>query len=172
MATTGDGGVSWQVRSAATPAVGLPAPLPGYQITIRPLIVGLAFPDATHGWAAAGQSILATSDGGATWTSQDAGAALSGLSFSDATHGWAVGASGLVGAHSVILHTADGGQSWQTQYTGPYRAGGFPGFAAVDSVDADHAWVTGWVVCGSVIWATVDGGRHWRLQRPGARSAP
>ena len=50
--------------------------------------------------------ILATSDGGATWTVQDKSAtqpAFNGIAFSDATHGWAVS------FHSTIVATSTGG---------------------------------------------------------------
>ena len=62
------------------------------------------FVDVSHGWAAGyawndlGDDvgvILATVDGGDTWTAQSAGgaASLSGVCFVDAAHGWAVGSS-------------------------------------------------------------------------------
>ena len=69
---------------------------------------GLA--DAQHGWIVGeAGAIVATQDGGATWTEQASGVekTLFGVSFADARHGWAVGLDGL------ILRTNDGGQSWQ-----------------------------------------------------------
>jgi len=52
-----------------------------------------------------GAAILATTNGGATWSAQSSGstAGLSGVTFVDATHGWAVGTGG------VILATTTGG---------------------------------------------------------------
>ena len=49
--------------------------------------------------------ILATTDGGATWSAQSSGSSekLIGVAFPDATHGWAVGNNG------TILATATGG---------------------------------------------------------------
>jgi len=88
MATTVDGGATWQVCGTTTPAAGLPTPPFGH-VGVSPLIVGLAFPDATHGWAVAGHTILATTDGGDTWTGRTVSADLTGVSFPDTAHGWA-----------------------------------------------------------------------------------
>jgi photosystem II stability/assembly factor-like uncharacterized protein len=153
LATTTDGGVTWQVRSSITPAGGFP------------LLSVLAFPNASQGWAIGGQSIFATSDGGATWSSQTVNANLAGLSFPDATNGWAVGATG--GA-SVILHTTDGGQSWQSHELGKGLPSGFRGNEVVDFIDASHGWVTGassesrWVGH-PIVGRTTDGGADWRF---------
>ncbi|MEI6451548.1 MAG: hypothetical protein WCP98_16610, partial [Actinomycetes bacterium] len=67
---------------------------------------GVAFSDATHGWAVGYDSlwektvILVTTDGGATWSAQSPGttatASLVDVAFVDATHGWAVGAGGAI----------------------------------------------------------------------------
>ena len=94
-----------------TPATGIPT------------LSDITFPDATHGWAVGDHVILATADGGATWSSQTASADLGSVSFPDALHGWAVGAAG-VDQEPLILHTGDGGSSWQTQYAGKALHGG------------------------------------------------
>ena len=56
------------------------------------------FIDASHGWAVGSEygkpgTILATDNGGKTWTAQTSGtqAELNSVHFSDASHGWAVG---------------------------------------------------------------------------------
>ena len=165
VATSTDGGASWQVHGTTTPAGGMPVPADGALISIRPVVVGLAFPDATDGWAVADRSILATSDGGATWTSQATDAALAGVSFPDTSNGWVVGAGGTADRQAVILHTSDGGSSWQTQYSGP-EPGAVVSLNSVDSVDADHAWVSGSAVSSSTrssVGATTDGGAHWKF---------
>ena len=67
---------------------------------------GVHFAGPETGWAVgANGTILATSDGGATWTAQNSGTdnALSGFACADARCGWAVGANG------TILATRDGG---------------------------------------------------------------
>ena len=173
VATTTDGGVTWQVRSSTTPAGGMPNPAPGFLISIRPVTVGLAFPDATHGWAVAGRTILATSDGGLTWASQTTTADLTDVSFPDATDGWAVGASGVADQSPVILHTGDAGQSWQTQHSGTAQAHGFRGFTAVDAINANHAWVTGssgaipTAAARPIVGLTTDGGTDWKFVKLG-----
>jgi len=73
--------------------------------------------DALHGWAVGDyNTILATTDGGATWSAQSSGidkmVSLYGAAFADATHGWAVGGYG------TILATGDGGQTWAVQDSG------------------------------------------------------
>jgi photosystem II stability/assembly factor-like uncharacterized protein len=69
--------------------------------------MGVAFTDATHGWVVGSSdgTILATADGGATWSTQTSGTSnqLNGVAFTDDTHGWAVGDGG------VILATSTGG---------------------------------------------------------------
>ena len=62
-------------------------------------------------------SILATTNGGATWAPQasTSGTTLRSVAFSDATHGWAAGDDGTGG---VILATTNGGSSWGAQSLG------------------------------------------------------
>ena len=102
----------------APPARSSPRPTaapPGTRQTIVTStadLSGVAFSDANHGWAVgAGGTIIATTDGGATWNPQTSNvtADLSGVAFSDADHGWAVGAGG------TIIATSDGGATWNPQ---------------------------------------------------------
>ncbi|WPP02072.1 YCF48-related protein [Pseudomonas sp. HR96] len=77
-----------------------------------PLLTAVYFVDDRHGWAVGHDArILASADGGASWTLQfqDPGrqAPLLGLWFADPDHGLAVGAYGL------LLATDDGGAHWQ-----------------------------------------------------------
>jgi photosystem II stability/assembly factor-like uncharacterized protein len=66
----------------------------------------IQFADGGHGWAAGAGRILATSDGGRTWTRQYAGpAVLSQLDFTSTADGWAVG-------QGALLRTTNGGASW------------------------------------------------------------
>nr|MCU0294777.1 YCF48-related protein [Candidatus Nanopelagicales bacterium] len=69
-----------------------------------PTLFDVAFTDTSHGWAVGdGGTILATSDGGATWTAQSSGTTenvLYGVAFTDASHGWAVGGGGTILATS------------------------------------------------------------------------
>ena len=70
------------------------------------------FVDAERGWAVGhGGTVLATSNGGRTWSVRDASAtaALWGVDFVNAERGWAVGDGG------TVLATSDGGRSWTAQ---------------------------------------------------------
>ena len=92
------------------------------------------FVDASYGWAVGFGVVLATTNGGATWTQQgvpQGTGQLYAVSFSDRQHGWAAG-------ENVILSTANGGATWTTQYT----ATGFT-FTSLDCVDATHVWAAG-----------------------------
>ena len=147
----------------------------------------VAFPDAMHGWAVGGQftepstytsDILATSDGGTSWSAQNSGISepLSAVSFPDATHGWAVGGN-------TILATTDGGATWKQQYslwgTGAQTGDPFT-LSGVCFPDASHGWVVGsariWagnhepLNWADVILATSDGGATWTTQYSGTET--
>jgi photosystem II stability/assembly factor-like uncharacterized protein len=116
-------------------------------------LLSVAAPDAAHAWAVGpAPSIVATSNGGATWRAQDPGTkeALYGVAFSDATHGWAVGDA------DTIVATSDGGVHWTTQTT-PSTAAPLIGVAARGS----DVWAVG---AGGAIVATSDGGGTWAAQ--------
>ena len=81
-------------------------------VPTRAMLTGISFGDARHGWAVGHDGvILATSDGGLTWTHQDSGQDLETIYldvyFSDAQHGL------VVGAYGKCLLTLDGGKTWQ-----------------------------------------------------------
>ncbi len=105
MLATTDGGATWKVQSSWDSAV----------------VAAVSFSDATHG-SAVGVTlnrratsianlftdgvILATTNGGASWSKQSPGTAahLTDVAFTDAKHGWAVGEGG------TILVTTSGGK--------------------------------------------------------------
>ena len=149
-------------------------------------LASVTFTDAAHGWAlgSSGGSpsvsqpvLLATADGGATWTRQDvsaagSGASLSSICFVDASHGWAVGhSSDGYDMWPLILATTDGGVTWNVQVPG--YVGDLSFLSAVTFVDANHGWAVGsggdfdsdsdWLI----ILATDDGGATWSQQDPG-----
>jgi hypothetical protein len=106
------------------------------------------FVDSRHGWVTAlgvvdgSSTILATSDGGATWavvaTPDEFGRdVIVSLSFADTGEGWASGTG--------IYHTTDGGQTWIRQVAGPLETGFF-----VDAYDAGHALAAGLGVLSTV----------------------
>ncbi|MDH0863005.1 YCF48-related protein [Mitsuaria sp. GD03876] len=71
-----------------------------------------SFVDANNGWSVGEQgTILRTTDGGKTWTSQASGvkSTLTAVTFFDASNGWAVGEFG------AVLRTTDGGKTWALQ---------------------------------------------------------
>jgi len=121
----------------------------------------VAFPDARDGWAAGQGAIIATADGGATWTQQYAGRAdIRSLDFTDQRHGWAV-------ASSSLLRTADGGDTWTA-------AGEPPGLVltGVAFADTDQGWgvalaagKVGEPVPGTLVHTT-DGGSTWSVVKP------
>jgi phage tail sheath protein FI len=116
----------------------------------------LHFVSPTAGWAVgAGGAVVATADGGATWTTQASGVAadLHGVHFASATAGWAVGAGG------AIVATADGGATWTAQTSGVAAD-----LRGVHFADATHGWAVG---AGGAIVATADGGNTWRRQANG-----
>lgn len=112
-------------------------------------------------------TILKTTDGGVTWTPQNAGvdAALHGVWFVDANQGWAVGDRG------TILHTADGGVTWTPQPVDTDE-----NFRAVTFIDAVTGWVTATtpsqvddflgdtIDWQAAIYHTTDGGTTWTPQ--------
>ncbi len=72
--------------------------------------VSIHFVDPLHGWAA-GDGIVHTNDGGATWNyqipsaNQDGAKYFDQVYFSDSSHGWALG-------FFRVLFTTDGGKTW------------------------------------------------------------
>jgi len=80
-------------------------------VPVRSALTSVYFADAKHGWAVGHDAaIVATADGGQTWTLQNFQPALEkpllDVLFLDASRGYAVGAYGL------LLKTDNGGQSW------------------------------------------------------------
>jgi len=102
-----------------------------------------------------GGVILATTDGGATWSAQSSRTTedLNDVTFSDATHGWAVGVWG------AILATTDGGATWREQSSGSTAE-----LAAITFTDATHGWAVG---TEGAILVTTNGGATWSAQSGG-----
>jgi photosystem II stability/assembly factor-like uncharacterized protein len=143
---TGDGGRNWSTQT-----------LPDGIRELR----DVAFADVHHGWAVgampvslaaeAGRDdpgvILATTDGGATWTEQ---AVTVGSVWSiDAIDARTVFAGGGTG----LFSTSDGGTTWTKQ------AFALPALDTISFTDADHGWVAHSMF--STVCRTEDGGRTW-----------
>ena len=123
---------------------------------------GVSFPDASFGWASGSKNtIIATANGGTTWTLQRQDAAdlqlsLQSISFPDRLHGWAVG------HHDFIYATANGGGTWTLQQSDAWQHMSTPMWASVSCPDATNGWAVG---MGGAIVATTDGGTSgWGLQ--------
>jgi photosystem II stability/assembly factor-like uncharacterized protein len=123
--------------------------------------------DRLHGWIAGELgTILATTDGGQSWTKQPTGIekTLFGIYFADAQHGWAVGIDAL------ILHTSDAGQTWQVQNgSTEMRALELVGFGqAYDNPSLYAISVVGSVgiAAGEIgaIYLSSDSGQTWKRQ--------
>jgi photosystem II stability/assembly factor-like uncharacterized protein len=128
------------------------------------------FVDDTHGWAAVhdgGGRLLATTDGGTTWTAghtPPANDEFHDVFFTDRRHGWAVGETldTMLQGTGSVLRSTDGGATW-TAATGPP---GIDNLHAVWSTDPKHVWVisrdpqVAATTDGQVL-ATRDAGRTW-----------
>ena len=134
------------------------------------------FIDAQRGWALTiDRDILATSDGGATWTIQrkagkvklkilgnrrqpdlDQPEQIDQLYFIDASHGWAWGGGRkdeYAEQPGILLTTIDGGKNWnQIPYPFDQQT------TAMFFIDADHAWASS---MGGSFYQTADGGLNW-----------
>ncbi len=151
---TSDGGATWANQT-----------LPDGIRALR----DVAFVDSQHGWAAgalAGEPnqtapgvILATTDGGATWTRQATTARdLWTLAVIDRQTIYAGGGYGL-------WATRDGGATWDEQRMT------LPALDYISFADAEHGWVSHSMF--SVVCRTDDGGRTWTASdvRPGKTPA-
>ena len=104
------------------------------------------FVDSSYGRIVGdGSVVLATTDGGLSWTMQEPGVVcnLRCVRFIDRERGWAVGA----GAH--ILATSDGGNTWETQF---HLAKGI--LKSVHFLDSTYGWAVGDV---GIVLYTCDG---------------
>ena len=121
IAVTTDGGATWQDRSLPTQRIvaGERADRQENLVLEDVVLYEIVWPDAQHGYIA-GEfgTVLATQDGGATWTKRDLPTekTIFGMTFKDAQEGWAVGIDGL------LLHTTDGGVEWTVQHGNPRPA--------------------------------------------------
>lgn len=127
------------------------------------------FSSNTEGWFASNYGIVRrTTDGGATWVSQNAGMPTNTLDPATGIYGcWFTSTTPytgyLVGDSGTIRRTADGGTTWVSQQFGTLSTLNCAGFA-----DASRGWIGG---TGGTMMNTVDGGQSWSLQKTGSNSA-
>jgi len=101
------GGAGWVQQDQVAAVLG-----PDATVTLTDVV----FADPDHGWIIGDRgTLLATVDGGRTWTRQEAHTTnrLNEAFFADAKAGWIVGDGG------TILATTDGGASWRRQKADP-----------------------------------------------------
>lgn len=120
-------------------------------------LMGISFADLNNGWACGEKAtIIATTDGGNTWTQQFLPAGveedLKDIFFLSTTKGWAVG------ENATILNTSDGGENWTLQ-SAPE--------SVVKNLNSIHftSETNGWIVGDKgTILQTTDGGQTWNSQ--------
>jgi len=130
-------------------------------------LAAVQFTDSGHGWVAGDGRIMATTDGGTSWTRQYAGPAdLDQVDFIDAQHGWAAGGDSL-------LRTTDGGGSWtalaapcQGQLTSVHFVSPAVGYAVAAKTAANAAAGQSpggqdTTALGGSLLRTTDGGSSW-----------
>ncbi len=189
---TSNGGATWHKQY-------FPSGYPDGQI-----LNAVSFVDADHGWAVGSGSsedgastVLATTNGGATWQEQTSGttADLLSATFVDASHGW-------LSSRDSVLATTDGGADWTAHDAGisvtavsfadtlhGYAVG--PSGALATTTDGGASWQVhsnstpreglpllfsitftdldhGWAVGDGIILATSDGGASWSAQTAGS----
>jgi photosystem II stability/assembly factor-like uncharacterized protein len=147
------------------------------------------FVSATQGWVVGTSAILATTDGGAHWTTQLSGSLnLGEVDFVNGQDGWAVGTTSL-------LATTDGGVVWTPLPEPCPVVGGVDFFSPSDGYalsgdggilvtgDGGHSWSPvatpsgvqtvcfsdarhGWLGANGRLYRTSDGGRQWTVLTP------
>jgi photosystem II stability/assembly factor-like uncharacterized protein len=141
---TTDGGNTWAVQSNVSPSQ---------------ILYSVQFIDANNGWAAGGNYLLKTIDGGISWSqvNRDTAYAIFAVYFVDSDTGFVFGANGY------LSRTTDGGTTWKTQimdnYIGAYLD--IFNFTAVTFTDKNTGWLVGTGYDGNEIYKTTDCGRTW-----------
>lgn len=161
-----DGGLTW-----TTLLSGSGAAFGGFDFidAQRGWIAGRGYEAAPYASQTAAAEVLATMDGGVTWTRLTLPSRLSTASgqpsglldvdFTDAQHGVAVGWTGSGSSrHGVLLTTADGGLIWSLTVSTRFTA-----FTRASMATAQTGWVVG-QGGGRRILCTVNGGRTWTSQ--------
>ncbi|MEW6128098.1 MAG: YCF48-related protein [Acidobacteriota bacterium] len=138
---TTDAGRSWDAqKSELEPGEGAQLDILG-EGSKKFRIIGVQFPDAENGFAAAisGDNtegrILATNNGGATWTKRHIGKSFGfkDVYFANGKTGWCLGDYG-----HYIYYTVDGGERWLSETTAFEQD--IP-FFRIQGADEKHVWV-------------------------------
>lgn len=119
---------------------------------------GVSFIDTLRGWVC-GSGILATADGGNTWSQLSP---LSGwtINFIDSLHGWLLHG----GFDQQVYISSDGGRSWVVCSTPPNQT-----LIQIKAVDSLQCWLIGEAPFpyGPMVWKTSDGGQSWITEYDG-----
>jgi photosystem II stability/assembly factor-like uncharacterized protein len=157
-----DAGVTWKRAVAREPLVDvwMLSPVNGFAIRGRVRTDALWLP---LNQAVAGEVLLRTEDGGATWSAVDTGLPfVQSVWFANDKSGWTAGPKG-------IASTSDAGRTWALQLTVP--DGTYDGWGAqLTFIDSENGFAsfrtqsTSLSRSGKDIYYTADGGRHWTLE--------
>lgn len=136
--------------ASASPAPPGHPPTPGPNPSPAPVPLSpaaqLAFPSSTQGWVVSGGQLLATVNGGRTFTVQRAGPApIQGLDFLTPSVGWALSASAL-------WTTTDAGQTWTPAGEPPHPLGQVSFWDPKDGLG---------LASDNSLWRSSDGGQNW-----------
>jgi photosystem II stability/assembly factor-like uncharacterized protein/uncharacterized membrane protein len=137
------------------------------------------------GWAADGQRLFWTTNGGGEWSEitprkPSAEEHIASVFFLDTSVGWVLlSRYAETGTRFDLVCTTDAGQSWSAarlNVPDPDPARGLSGQAWVDFVDPLHGWVMvrtngNTAVYGGVLLRTEDGGQTWKWPRRGPPTA-
>jgi photosystem II stability/assembly factor-like uncharacterized protein len=143
---THDGGATWKLQTIG-PSCNCEANLP-------------IFLDANHGFTTfyddTDSYLLATSDGGVSWTRRRIGTRnfYPMIDFISASEGWVTGGN-PDGATFALEHTRDGGKTWAV--VNPRLPVGLQGNFAIYFSDSNH----GLLWTSQAIFKTTDSGRTW-----------
>ena len=156
---TSNGGASWSRQYAGQAALDQ-----------------VDFIDGQHGWAAGGDTLLRTSDGGASWAAlaEPCQGQLTSVHFVSPAVGYAVAAKPADSQEATgqdttalggsLVRTSDGGSTWSPVTGAPANSQS----ACFGNADDGYLGTPGH------IWRTTDGGQHWTLAltEPGASGNP
>lgn len=167
---TSDGGAIWQVRPTPAPDTIGDVGYPGGVVPNGWSFQDVSFVDRDHGFiVGAAGLILATEDGGATWTyrGKPQFGDLSDVDFIDTFHGQIVGhGTGRPDAvYFTTIGTNDAGENWQANLAGKRDDGVSPlNMRGVAVAAPMHAIAVGE---SGRIFVTFDEGKTWRNRRNG-----
>lgn len=159
---TTDGGKNWQAQSINTASEGLRTLSQSRRAKGSPVygLTDVHFADPLQGWATGLFGLLlATTDGGQTWQTQDVGlpllrwgkrASLKHVHLHGNGHGCIVGEGG------TVVHTKNSGKTWY-----PRNLQISSRLNSVFFLDHQHGWAVG---DNFTILRTVDGGNTWQIQ--------